>query len=152
MKIPFSLFVAFRYIRGRFGGLLSINAWLSFIGIFIATSLMVVILSVFDGFQKQVKRSIFNFEPHLTIENPFGDGRIRDWRKQIKLIKNKLGNQISSVSGTIQSPSIIRIFNQVDYVYLRGREFLKNQQGNWILPNRFPTNYLSRKNDTLTKR
>ena len=134
----FSLFIMFRYLRGRVGGLFSINTWLSFISIFIATSLMVIILSVFEGFQKQIKKSIFKFEPHLTIQNPLGDGRIHDWKKQIHLIKNKFGDQISSIEGMIQSPALIRIFNQVDYVFLRGQEFLKNQQGSWSLPINFP--------------
>ncbi len=136
--IPFSLFVAFRYIRGRSGRLFSINAWLSFTGIFIATSLMVVILSIFNGFQKQVKKSIFDFEPHLTIENPLGDGKIHNWRKQRELIKSKFGDEVSSVQGMIQSPALLRVFNRVDYVFLRGREFPKDKQGNLLLPHDFP--------------
>ena len=136
--IPFSVFVAFRYIRGRSGGLFSINAWLSFIGVFIATALMVIILSIFDGFQQQIKKSIFDFEPHLTIENPLGDGKIHNWKKYQNLIKNKFGNEIASVRGMIQSPALIRVFNQVDYVFLRGREFPQDKQGNWNLPSDFP--------------
>ena len=133
-----SLFVAFRYIRGISGSLLSVNARLSFIGIFVATSLMVIILSIFEGFQKQVKKSIFGFEPHLTIEKPLGDGKIRNWKKNLDLINKNSKDEIESLEGMVQSPALIRVFNLVDYVFLRGQEFQKNKKGHWMLPQGFP--------------
>ena len=136
--LSFTLLVALKYIKGKAKFLFNINSRLAFIGVFVATSLMVVILSIFDGFQRQIKESIFKFEPHLSVENPLGDGKISDWKKQIRLIDEKLGNKIQSIQGMIQSPALIRVLNQVDYVFLRGQEFKKNDQGKWVLPKDFP--------------
>ena len=128
---------------------MSINSRLSFIGVFTATSLMVIVLSVMNGLQRQIKQSILKFEPHLSISNPLGDGKILQWRKRIQDIKNLLPSNIHSIGGMIQSPAIIRINNQIDYTFLRGEEFNLNENSKWELPDYFPPLTLPKGGKTL---
>jgi len=134
----FSLFIAWRYIKGRERNLLSINARLSFIGVFVGTSLLVVVLSIFNGFQAQVKKSIFQFDPHLIIENPSGAGKINHWKNWMKKIEDRIGHQAESIKGMIQSPGILRRRTLIDHVLIRGQSFEQNEKGDYILPKSFP--------------
>ncbi|HNJ00047.1 MAG TPA: ABC transporter permease, partial [Leptospiraceae bacterium] len=60
--------ITLRYIRGsRALGLMSLKSRLSFIVMAVGVSLLIVVLSIFNGFQKQVKESLWSGGPHITI-------------------------------------------------------------------------------------
>ncbi|MDH4261886.1 MAG: ABC transporter permease [Spirochaetia bacterium] len=129
-----------RYLGGRGNQIFSMNAWLSFLGVFIGTSLLVIVLSVFNGFQQQIKSSIFKFDPHITIESTKKPGKVEDWRNWIIKINTKLGNGAESVSGMIQSPALIRKDEQLDHVLIRGMEFPEDAKvkDKYTFPKEFP--------------
>ncbi len=124
-----SIFLAYKILRGNDRGLLNINARLSLVGVFFSASLLVMVLSIFNGFQKTIKDSIFNFESHLTIFNPFGNTQIKQWKKYTKDIQTHLRKDIKSVSGMIQSPALIRVHNQIDYIFLRSHVLQREKTG-----------------------
>jgi len=112
---------------------------MSFIGVFIGTSLLVVVLSIFNGFQSQIKKSIFKFDPHITIENQSGTGKIKEWPKWITKIKAELGDKIESIEPMIQSAAIVRKENMIDHVFLRGQNFAESKDGkSYVFPADFP--------------
>ena len=98
---------------------------------------MVIVLSVMDGMQRQIKQSILRFEPHLSVSNPLGNGKITQWRKWIQEIKKRHFRDIHSIGGMIHSPAIVRIGNQVDYIFLRGEAFERDPKKRWKIPNYF---------------
>jgi lipoprotein-releasing system permease protein len=116
------------------------NAWLSFFGVFIGTSLLVVVLSVFNGFQQQIKTSIFKFDPHITVESGKSPGKVENWRHWIDKINARLGDSVDSVSGMIQSPALIRKNEQLDHVLIRGMEFPDDAvlKDKYAFPKEFP--------------
>ncbi len=80
--------ITLRYIRGsRAFGLLSLKSRLSFIVMAVGVSLLIVVLSIFNGFQRQVKESLWNGGPHITIENNYGTGEIINYEKVIEILK-----------------------------------------------------------------
>jgi len=120
--------------------LFSMNAWLSFFGVFVGTSLLVVVLSVFNGFQQQIKESIFKFDPHVIVESRKSPGMVDDWRNWVAKIRAGLGDDVDSVSGMIQSPALIRKDEQIDHVMIRGLEFAANAgaKDRYDFPKDFP--------------
>lgn len=111
-----------RYIRGsRVLGFLSIKSRLSFIVMMVGVSLLVVVLSIFNGFQKQVKESLWQGGPHITIENSFGSGAIGSYQKVIEHLKSdpKLKDSIISIEGNITSHGLIQSNNNFNPIMIR---------------------------------
>lgn len=121
--VKLNFFLSWRYIRGRSKRGLSLTAILSFSGVFIGTTLLVIVLSVFNGFQAQIKNSIFKFDPHITIEDnqTAGKGIIKDWPKWVETIKSDFGKYLESVEPMIQSAAIVKKGKMIDHIFLRGQ-------------------------------
>lgn len=133
--------IALRYLKGRKGQFLSMNARLALTGVFVGTSLLVVVISVLNGFQTQLKKSIFGFDPHITLSR-FEKGAstpIQDWHEWKTQIQEKMGDEITSVEGFIQSPAILRSRSNIDHVFVRSMEFLPGKDKSVLhTPDFFP--------------
>ncbi len=116
------LFIVWRYIRGKKGALFSLNAKLAFFGVFTGTSLLVVVLSIFNGFQEQVISSIFRFDPHLLVEKSGGE-KIENWQEHADKIREALGDKAAKVGAMIQSAALLRVSPEIDHIFVRGVEF-----------------------------
>jgi len=134
-----SWFFIFRYLRGK-GYFFNVNSRLSFAGVFVGTSLLVVVLSVFQGFQSQIIGSIFRFQPHLVAESTQGDGSIDLWREWTSLLRKNLGDKAKRVGGMIQSAGLLRKGRTIEHVMLRSIEFDRDPENNnrYLLPDDFP--------------
>lgn len=130
----FRFFIAFRYIQGKTGQLLSVNARLSFIGVFTGMVLLVMVLSVFNGFQHQVRKSIMGFDPHLKVGIYGEEQIIHNFPSLIKKIQNALGDSIASIEPMVQSPAILKVRSIIEPVVLRSRSFIKNKDGSYTPP------------------
>ncbi len=124
-RIKLALSISYRYSRGKSRFLLSMNAFLAFVGVFVGTSLLVVVMSIFGGFQAQLKKSIFQFDPHiiLTVDRITGGEKIPAWQKWKERLAADLGTDAESVEGNIQSPAIFRRRKFLDHVFVRGIDF-----------------------------
>jgi lipoprotein-releasing system permease protein len=73
MYQPVALFIGLRYMRGRasdrFGRFVS---WLSTIGITLGVMAMVTVLSVMNGFERDLERNILGLMPQALITTPQG--------------------------------------------------------------------------------
>ena len=100
-----------RYISGsRVLGFLSIKSRLSFLVMTVGVALLIVVLSIFNGFQKQVKESLWAGGAHITIENNFGSGEIRNYTHFIEKLKENsvLREKIITVQGNITSHGLLQ--------------------------------------------
>lgn len=79
----------------------------------VGVALLIVVLSIFNGFQRQLKESLWQGGEHITIESSSNGGEIRDYQKIIKYIKNdpELKDRIISVEAGIQSHGLIQRYN-----------------------------------------
>jgi lipoprotein-releasing system permease protein len=103
--------ITLRYIRGsRAFGLLSLKSRLSFIVMAVGVSLLIVVLSIFNGFQRQVKESLWNGGPHITIENNYGTGEIINYEKVIEILKADpiLKEKVITIQGNITSHGLLQ--------------------------------------------
>ncbi len=68
-KFPFTSFIAWRYLKSkRKTTLISIISLISLIGVTIGVSALIIVLSVFNGFNSLVTKILIEFDPHIRIE------------------------------------------------------------------------------------
>jgi lipoprotein-releasing system permease protein len=77
--VRYELLVGLRYTRAkRRNRFIGINSLVSMIGIALGVWALIVVLSVMNGFQKEVRTRILGVVAHVQVS---GDGnRLRDWR------------------------------------------------------------------------
>lgn len=140
-RLKLALAISYRYSRGKSRFFLSMNAFLAFVGVFVGTSLLVVVMSIFGGFQAQLKKSIFQFDPHimLTVDRITGGEKITGWQVWKEKLAQDLKGDVISVEGSIQSPAIFRRRKFLDHVFVRGVDIPLDATGKMFnLPNYFP--------------
>ena len=136
-KIQF--FIAWRYLKGKGSALLSMNARLSFIGVFTGATLLVIVLSIFNGFQRQLKMSIFEFDPHIRLSKDSMDAvAIKDWKIWKKKLYDELSSEVETIEGIIQSPAILRRKSTIEHVFLRAVELPLQNNSYYTFPEHFP--------------
>jgi len=89
MKANLPLFIGLRYIRSkRSNGFVSFVSFLSFIAMALGVMALIVVLSVMNGFDREIKQRILNVVPHITVTKEKG---IQNW--------GELGGALKSVDG-----------------------------------------------------
>ena len=82
MISPFEWFVGLRYTRsgrraGSRNGFISFIAALSVAGISLGVAALIIVLSVMNGFQKEVRDRMLSVLSHIEV---YGNGGIADWQ------------------------------------------------------------------------
>ena len=66
--MSYSSFVALRYLKSkRKAASVSIISWISLVGVIVGTAALVIVISVFNGFQGIVTNILVNFDPHIRV-------------------------------------------------------------------------------------
>jgi lipoprotein-releasing system permease protein len=82
--MSYELLVGLRYLRARRRNrFISINSLVSMIGIAVGVWALIVVLSVMNGFQKEVRTRILGVASHVQISG--GDNRLADWQAIAKI-------------------------------------------------------------------
>ena len=69
-----------RYVRARSSNrFLSLISGISMAGIGIAVATLIVVLSVVNGFERELQDRLLSMSSHAIIESP--DGRLSDWQR-----------------------------------------------------------------------
>ncbi len=77
MKAPFSLFLALRYLQPK-RTFVSVITVISVLGVTLGIAVLIVVISVMTGFDRQLQRAILGFEPHLRV---IGGDYMTNWRE-----------------------------------------------------------------------
>ena len=84
----FELWVGRRYVRSRSSnGFISLISAISMLGIAIAVAVLIVVLSVVNGFERELRDRLLAMSAHATIEHP--DGRLALWQSWIELAETR---------------------------------------------------------------
>ncbi|MCG6874850.1 MAG: lipoprotein-releasing ABC transporter permease subunit [Betaproteobacteria bacterium] len=79
MRVPYELFVGLRYTRAkRRNHFISFISLVSMLGIALGVAALIVVLSVMNGFQREVRSRILSVASHVQITGP--NNELRDWR------------------------------------------------------------------------
>src|ERR1700726_1563268 len=100
--LPFSYFIALRYLRPK-RTFLSVITLISIIGVVLGISVLIVVISVMTGFEREFERKAIGFEAHITISDP--DTYISNWREAMKIAQKVPG--VIGVTPTTLEPVIV---------------------------------------------
>ena len=109
-RLRIALRYTFAFGQGHLSTFLSS---LSMLGLVLAISLLIIVLSVMNGFDKEMRERILGLVPHITV---YSHQPITDWRQQVELLK--------------QHPDVVEVtpFTQFDALFLRGGD-IETAQG-----------------------
>jgi len=92
-RLPFSYFIALRYLRPK-RTFLSVITLISITGVVLGVAVLIVVISVFTGFERQIEAKIIGFDAMMFVNangpGPAG-GFIKDWRELLKTIEKVPG-------------------------------------------------------------
>jgi len=114
---PKELFIGLRYTRAkRRNGFVSFIALLSMLGIALGVAALIVVLSVMNGFGKELRERTLGMTAHATVTGQ--DGRLDDWQSvQEKISKHP--NVLSSAPFT-QNEAMLSNRSRVSGAIIRG--------------------------------
>ena len=71
----FSLFLALRYLKPK-RTFLSIITLISILGVTLGVMVLILVISVMTGFERELTRKVVGFDAHLVVSNSGRDGRL----------------------------------------------------------------------------
>lgn len=114
----FELFVANRYLRSkRRTGFISLITYISVLGIMIGVAALVIVLSVTNGFETEVRERIINVDAHIKVTK-FSDAELDDYQAvadKLRSIEHVIG-----VSPYIQDKGMLRFGKSIEGVFFKG--------------------------------
>ena len=119
---PIELFVGLRYTRSKHkNNFISFISLASMLGIMFGVLVLITVLSVMNGFEKELRGRILSMVSHVTVSGT--DGTLSDWRnEQQTLLKDKTitGATLKGVAPFIQKQVMISANGAVRGVLLQG--------------------------------
>ena len=114
---PIELFVGLRYTRSKHkNNFISFISLASMLGILFGVLVLILVLSVMNGFEKEFRDRILSMVSHVTVSGT--DGKFPDWQKeQQKLIDNP---NVKGTAPFIEKQVMITANNQVRGVLIQG--------------------------------
>ena len=112
--------IAFRYLKPKKKeGFLKVISIFSFTGIALGVAILIIVMSVMNGFRTELMNKILGFNPHITV---------KPYEKKISVENlnklNKLKNNILKTSFTFSGQGII--INKENTIGIFVRSYLKN--------------------------
>src|SRR5260370_4387752 len=84
LNLPFSLFLALRYLKPK-RTFLSIITLISVLGVTLGVTVLILVISVMTGFDRELRQKIIDFDAHILVKS---EDVMRDWRTLQKKIDN----------------------------------------------------------------
>jgi lipoprotein-releasing system permease protein len=118
----YELFVGFRYLKSKKSQkFISFNTILSVMIVFLGVFILIVVTSVMNGFQSQIKDKILDVDAHITItgfSGRSGPEGIRDYRKLTSTISYQEG--VVSALPYLQGQGLFRFAGDITPIAIRG--------------------------------
>ncbi|WP_372777832.1 lipoprotein-releasing ABC transporter permease subunit [Litorivivens sp.] len=100
MALSFPLRIGFRYFfsrrRDRF---LSVVTWISLLGMAVGITALIVVMSVMNGFEAELRNRVLSLVPHGFIDGP--ERRLSEWPALMEAVANEKGVRgVSPYTGT----------------------------------------------------
>ncbi len=115
MKIPFSLFLAFKYLKPRRSFISAVTV-ISMLGVTIGVAVLVVVLSVMTGFDEVWRDKILGFNAHISVVEQGGIVRNPEQVREEILTVDGVAGAAPSLEGLV----LLQVDNRVHTPVLRG--------------------------------
>ncbi len=115
-------YIALRYLKGRKSGFLSFISALAFISTSLGVAVLIIVSSVMNGFEKELKDRVLNVIPHASI---YGLNPIDGWENIEFNLKDDAN--IKGISPYIETEALIKSKSAVAGVMVNGVEASKDK-------------------------
>ena len=83
-RLPFELMLALRYLRPK-RTFVSVITLISIVGVMLGVAVLIIVISVMSGFDRQLREKIVGFNAHLRVDPP--DGLMEDYDRVLKIVR-----------------------------------------------------------------
>ena len=97
----FSLFLALRYLKPK-RTFLSIITLISILGVTLGVMVLILVISVMTGFERELTRKVVGFDAHLVVSN---SGVMEDWPEVMKMVS--ANKEVTAVAPFVQGPVLV---------------------------------------------
>jgi len=120
MSLPF--FISFRYIQSKkHSQLISLISLITILGISLGVAVLILSITILDGFEKAVENKIVGFNEHIVISG-YSNRNLPDDKMIRDDIAAKVNPFLNNISPFISKNVIIKSKSQADGVFLFGVE------------------------------
>ncbi|MEI7465814.1 MAG: lipoprotein-releasing ABC transporter permease subunit [Burkholderiales bacterium] len=121
MQIPYELQIGWRYTRagrsGRRNGFISFISGVSMLGIALGVAALIIVLSVMNGFQKEVRDRMLSVVSHVEVYQSRGEA-LPDWQATVG--QARLNPQVVGASPFIAAQALIARGDEMRGAIVRG--------------------------------
>jgi lipoprotein-releasing system permease protein len=114
MKLPFSLFLALRYLKPK-RTFVSIITLISIIGVTLGVTVLILVISVMTGFDRELRKKVIDWDAHILVST---EDILRDWRELTVKIRNT--PDVVATAPYVQGPVIVEYQNHRLAPMIRG--------------------------------
>jgi lipoprotein-releasing system permease protein len=125
LKLPFSLFLALRYLKPK-RTFLSIITLISVIGVMLGVTVLILVIAVMTGFDRELRQKVIDFDAHILVTS---EDVFRDWRPLKAKIDKTPG--VVATAPFVQGPVIVEFHNRRLAPLIRG---IDPQQEEKVIP------------------
>ncbi len=113
---PYELFIGLRYTRAkRRNHFISFISMISMAGIGLGVMALIVVLSVMNGFQKEIRARILGVTPHLQVMNR---GQLDNWPQVLEIVEQH--PEVRAAAPYVNGQGMLSLNNNVKGVMVRG--------------------------------
>ena len=118
MYRPLSLFVGLRYTAARRGNhFISFISLVSMLGLMLGVAALILVLSVMNGFDRELRQRILGMVPHATL-GAYGDAGLDGWEDVAGMVRTQPG--IAGVAPFVQAQGMLTSYGRVQGVQVNG--------------------------------
>lgn len=119
MNLPLELFIGLRYTRAkRRNHFISFISLISMLGIALGVMALIVVLSVMNGFEKELRGRILGMVSHVTVSSL--DESLKDWRTLSDDVRNN--NAVIGSAPYVEAEAMLSNLSSVSGAIIRGVE------------------------------
>lgn len=101
LKLPFSLFLALRYLKPK-RTFVSIITLVSVFGVTLGVMVLILVIAVMTGFDRELRQKVIDFDAHILVTT---DSVMNNWRDRTVQIRNT--PNVVATAPYIQGPVIV---------------------------------------------
>jgi lipoprotein-releasing system permease protein len=123
MASPYELWIGWRYTRagraGRRNGFISFISGVSMLGIALGVAALIIVLSVMNGFQKEVRDRMLSVIAHVELLDTTG-AALPDWRATAERARATLAQQLRGAAPFVTAQALVARGDDMRGVLIRG--------------------------------
>ena len=118
---PLSLYLGWRYVRSRHGnGFSAFISASSTIGIALGVTVLIVVLSAMNGFERELSQKLLSIVPHVELVSV--DEPITNWSERIEKLQDK--TEVIAAAPAVKLTGMLQSGLQLKAVEVRGVDAL----------------------------